>query len=157
MTRAAGTIPAMTDTSQAYDEPRATLAEMTSITQETRAIVAALDTEDDPTLRERVDRVYDRLAKVEEAIALLMDRDVEDQEMPEREPVAAGFTEGERSDMADEGSARPDGSFPIESVADLHNAIRAYGRAKDPAAAKQHIKKRASELGAESALPDAWE
>ena len=38
-------------------------------------------------------------------------------------------------------------SFPIEDCADLRNAIQAIGRAKDPAAAKKHIRTRKSALG----------
>lgn len=39
----------------------------------------------------------------------------------------------------------------------LKDAIRSVGRAKDPAAAKRWIKKRAKELGKESLLPEDWE
>jgi hypothetical protein len=62
----------------------------------------------------------------------------------------------ERADLADKGHAMPDGSYPIANVSDLHNAVQAVGRAKNPEAVKQHIKRRASQLGAESALPDTW-
>jgi len=62
----------------------------------------------------------------------------------------------ERDKLADEGKALPDGSFPIASVSDLHNAIQAFGRAGDKPKAKAHIKRRAKELGAESALPENW-
>jgi hypothetical protein len=66
------------------------------------------------------------------------------------------FTQDERDDAADSGAALPDGSFPIKTKDDLSNAIQAFGRAKDPAAAKAHIIKRARALGAVSMLPDAW-
>lgn len=62
----------------------------------------------------------------------------------------------EREKLADAGKALPDGSFPIANVSDLHNAIQAYGRAKDKAAAKRHIIKRARALGATDALPEGW-
>lgn len=62
----------------------------------------------------------------------------------------------QRKKDADEGKALPDGSFPIENVEDLKNAIRAIGRAKDPAKAKAHIKKRARALGHEELIPDDW-
>jgi hypothetical protein len=39
----------------------------------------------------------------------------------------------------------------------LKDAIRSVGRAKDPAAARRWIKKRAKELGKESLLPKSWE
>lgn len=66
------------------------------------------------------------------------------------------FDAAERRDAADSGAALPDGSFPIKNTSDLHNALRAIGRAKDPAKAKAHIKARARALGAESELPDDW-
>jgi len=66
------------------------------------------------------------------------------------------FSSDERKSAAKQGQALPDGSFPIKSVSDLHNAVRAYGRAKNKAAAKAHIIKRAKALGAMDAIPDAW-
>jgi hypothetical protein len=66
------------------------------------------------------------------------------------------FSQEERDKAADSGAAMPDGSFPIKSVADLHNAIRLAGNAKDPAAARAHIKSRAKALGAEDQIPDTW-
>lgn len=62
----------------------------------------------------------------------------------------------ERDRLADRGGALPDGSFPIANVKDLRNAIQAIGRAKDPAAAKAHIKRRAKALGKENLIPAAW-
>lgn len=177
MNRPPRIIPAMT-AAAVLDRPdlpdvRAVAASVATIGADLRAVVAALGGEDDPTLRERLDRVLDRVTKIEEAIALLMDRDVEDVPLPTdpqgvpgsgREAVtagAAGFTDDKRAALADEGKAMPNdengGSFPIENIVDLHNAIRAIGRAKDPAAAKRHIRKRARELGAEDELPDTWE
>jgi hypothetical protein len=50
----------------------------------------------------------------------------------------------------------PGGGFPIENVSDLHNAIQAIGRAKNPDAAKAHIKARAKALGQEDLIPDTW-
>jgi hypothetical protein len=48
--------------------------------------------------------------------------------------------------------------FPEKRNAqDLKDAIRSVGRAKDPAAARRWIKKRAKELGKESLLPESWE
>ncbi len=66
------------------------------------------------------------------------------------------FTEDQRTAMAKEGNALPDGSFPIANESDLQNAIQAYGRAKDKEAAKRHIMKRAKELGKESMIPVNW-
>lgn len=69
---------------------------------------------------------------------------------------ARTFNSKQRKGAAKSGNALPDGSFPIENVQDLKNAIRAIGRAKDPAAAKAHIKKRASVLGQSALIPDDW-
>lgn len=69
---------------------------------------------------------------------------------------AKSFSGEKRSKLADSGKALPDGSFPIENTSDLKNAIQAYGRAKDKAAAKRHIIKRARQLGATSLLPEGW-
>jgi hypothetical protein len=62
-----------------------------------------------------------------------------------------------REELAKKGHALPDGSFPIENVKDLHNAVKAIGRAKDPESAKKHIKKRARALGQyQQVIPDDW-
>lgn len=66
------------------------------------------------------------------------------------------FSASERDAAASSGAALPDGSFPIKDKQDLSNAIRAIGRAKDPAKAKAHIKSRARALGASDMLPDSW-
>jgi len=66
------------------------------------------------------------------------------------------FTADQRKAAAKSGSAMPDGSYPIENKTDLENAVRAIGRAKNPAAVKAHIKKRAAALGASASLPDDW-
>lgn len=61
-----------------------------------------------------------------------------------------------RKRMAKDGTALPDGSFPIADEEDLRNAIQAIGRASDPAAAKAHIKKRARALGHAELIPEGW-
>lgn len=66
------------------------------------------------------------------------------------------FSDPERNNLAKSGKAMPGGGYPIENVADLKRAIQAFGRAKDPAATKAWIKKRAKELDAEKELPDDW-
>lgn len=66
------------------------------------------------------------------------------------------FTAAKRDQLAKTGDAMKDGSFPIENAADLKNAIGAYGRAKDQAAAKAHIVKRAKELKLTFMLPKGW-
>ena len=69
---------------------------------------------------------------------------------------AKDFSQDKRDDLAKKGHALPDGSFPIENKGDLRNALHAFGRAGDKAAAKRHIKKRAAALGATDMLPDTW-
>lgn len=66
------------------------------------------------------------------------------------------YSDKERKAMAESGEALPDGSFPIKTVADLKNAIKAVGRAKDEAKAKAHIIKRAKALGRTDLLPEDW-
>lgn len=66
------------------------------------------------------------------------------------------YSDKERGEMAEEGHAMPDGSFPIKDKNDLGNAVEAFGRAKNKAKVKEHIKSRAKDLGAEDKLPDHW-
>ena len=66
------------------------------------------------------------------------------------------FSDAQRRTLAASGAALPDGSFPIETKEDLHNAMQAAGRAKDPAKAKAHIRARAAALGLTSELSDAY-
>jgi len=86
-------------------------------------------------------------------------------EMDEAEEIEAeaaeialkrAFTDDQRNSMSKEGTAMPDGSFPIKSELDLRNAIQAYGRAKDKEAAKRHIMKRAKDMGKENLIPSNW-
>lgn len=62
---------------------------------------------------------------------------------------ARDFSTEKRKSMAKEGTAMPDGSFPIANKEDLNNARRAIGRApaSKRAAVKAHIRKRAKALG----------
>ena len=71
---------------------------------------------------------------------------------------ARDFNMDQRKSLAKSGKALPDGSYPIENVQDLKNAIQAIGRAGPGkrAAVMAHIKKRAAALGATSVLPDDW-
>lgn len=66
------------------------------------------------------------------------------------------FSSATRENMADKGTALPDGSYPIKSKRDLANAISAYGRAKNPEVVKRWIKKRARALGMCDMLPAKW-
>jgi hypothetical protein len=66
------------------------------------------------------------------------------------------FSAEKRKALAKTGAAMKSGGFPIENKSDLHNAIQAFGRAKNPAATKAHIIKRAKALGATGDLPEGW-
>jgi len=70
--------------------------------------------------------------------------------------IKRAFSEEQRTVLAKEGKALPDGSFPIVNESDLKNAIQAFGRAKDKDIAKKHIMKRARALKAESLIPANW-
>jgi 8-oxo-dGTP pyrophosphatase MutT (NUDIX family) len=74
----------------------------------------------------------------------------------EQEQPFRDVSKDERDDLADEGKAMPDGSYPIANEADLKNAIQSIGRAKDPEAVKRHIKKRANALGKSDLIPEDW-
>lgn len=80
----------------------------------------------------------------------------EEEHLPEKEVPFRDVSKEERDRLADEGKAMDDGSFPIANEDDLKNAIQAIGRAKDPEAAKRHIKKRAKALGKEDLIPEEW-
>lgn len=67
------------------------------------------------------------------------------------------YSEDQRKRLAKRGMALPDGSFPIENVSDLKNAIQAFGRAKNQDLAQAHIIKRAKALGRTDLLPDDWD
>lgn len=62
--------------------------------------------------------------------------------------TAGGSVSAEgRRDAEKKGQTMPGGSFPIRNAADLENAKHDVGRAKNPAAARRWINKRAKELG----------
>lgn len=63
---------------------------------------------------------------------------------------------GARMFAAKRGWAMPDGSYPIRNRSELQDAIHAFGRAKNQAAVKRHIIKRARALKLTSLLPDGW-
>jgi hypothetical protein len=64
-----------------------------------------------------------------------------------------------RMKLAEKGHAMPDGSYPIRNVADLKNAIYAYGRAPvgKEKAVKDLIIKRAKDLRKPDLIPDEWQ
>ena len=85
-----------------------------------------------------------------------IDRHIEGKSIASDTEMKADYSDAERADMADAGQAMPGGGFPIKTVGDLKNAIQAFGRAKDPASAKAHIKSRAAALGREDLIPENW-
>lgn len=70
--------------------------------------------------------------------------------------TAAQFTANQRRRFAQDGIAMSDGSFPIRNRSDLGHAIRALGRASNMEAAREHIIRRARDLGLTGQLPQAW-
>lgn len=63
---------------------------------------------------------------------------------------------GTRLKMSKSGTAMSGGQYPIADEEDLRNAIQAIGRAKDKAATKAHIMKRARALNLVKLLPEKW-
>ena len=74
----------------------------------------------------------------------------------EDDAYKAAYSDDERTAMAKEGDALPDGSYPIANKADLQNAISSFGRAKDPAKVRAHIIQRAKALKMTDMLPADW-
>lgn len=70
------------------------------------------------------------------------------------EIAARDFSQKKRKKLAKTGAALPGGGFPIVNRQDLKNAERAIGRAKNPSAARAHIRKRAKALHVK--LSDNW-
>ena len=68
------------------------------------------------------------------------------------------YSSEKRDEMAKDGRAMPDGSYPIDNVGDLKNAIRAVGRAKpgDRPKVRRHIRKHAKKLSKPELIPDSW-
>jgi hypothetical protein len=102
---------------------------------------------------------YPENADTELVVDLDKEIEITDEDLLKFEEVVTekrDVSEAERKKLADKGQALPDGSFPVASVQDLKNAIRAIGRAKDPAKAKAHIKRRAKALGKPELIPDSW-
>lgn len=65
---------------------------------------------------------------------------------------ARTFTKKQRDAYAKSGIAMSDGSFPIPDRDAYRRAIKLWGHASNPAAAKRHICKRARALG----ISDDW-
>lgn len=112
----------------------------------TAAIVASLAAQDDPTLKQRVERAVERMTKLEQTVAMIRSGDVPDVPLPDAEPVTAAVA----ADV-------PDGVDEIKSWADLKKSIAAVKDSKDPDVLKGYIKTRAKQLHAENMLPDSWD
>lgn len=70
---------------------------------------------------------------------------------------AEKYNTDDRKQMASNGEAMADGSYPIADTEDLGNAIDAVGRGSgEHNAIRQHIIKRAKALGLSSEIPDNW-
>lgn len=78
-------------------------------------------------------------------------------------PITTGFVskrdfnEKKRKEMAKEGQAMPDGSYPIANAGDLENAISLAGMGSHSfESVKAHIIRRAKILGITDKLPESW-
>ena len=69
------------------------------------------------------------------------------------------YSKDTREKYAEKGEALKDGSYPIHTVEDLKNAIKAYGRAPESkrAEVRRHIMKRARALKHPELIPDDWD
>lgn len=66
------------------------------------------------------------------------------------------FSAAERAELAERGVALPDGSLPIEDVADLRAAVAAQPQEGRVEKAIAHIRRRALALGASELVPDSF-
>jgi hypothetical protein len=68
------------------------------------------------------------------------------------------YSAEQRQQMASDGRAMPNGSYPIDDSSDLENAVHAIGRGKNEphAQIRAHIVARAKALKATDLLPDSW-
>lgn len=69
---------------------------------------------------------------------------------------ATSFSTEDRKRLAQEGVARPDGSYPIRNGEDLSHALNDYARTGAPADVRTWIIHRARALGLTKALPMNW-
>lgn len=66
------------------------------------------------------------------------------------------FTAGQRENLRKQGKTNPEGGFPLETVSDVRNAVKAFGRAKNPDQEKKRIMNAAKRLNCTNLLPDKW-
>ncbi len=69
---------------------------------------------------------------------------------------ATSYTPAARKLLAQEGAARPDGSYPITSKSELEDALDDFNRSGGSDADREHITARADALGATDCLPADW-
>jgi hypothetical protein len=106
-----------------------------------------------------VSRLEDRARSMSELSASVESLNIRERVARARVDAEFGYiSRDERTKLADEGKALPDGSYPIRNVEDLKNAIQAYGRSKesDRAKVRKHIKKRAAALKVRHMVPEEW-
>jgi hypothetical protein len=106
-----------------------------------------------------VSRLEDRARSMSELSASVKSLNIRERVARARVDAEFGYiSRDERTKLADEGKALPDGSYPIRNVEDLKNAIQAYGRSKesDRAKVRKHIKKRAAALKVRHMVPEEW-
>lgn len=66
------------------------------------------------------------------------------------------FSAAERRSAAAAGHAMSGGGYPINNDTDLHNAVQAIGRAKNPGKTRSHIRRQAQRLGRTDMIPESW-
>jgi len=86
--------------------------------------------------------------------------DLPPRKTPMADPVEVKreFSQAKRDKLARTPKAMNDGSYPIENITDLRNAISAYGRADEEKrpALRAHIVRNAKRLNATNMLPKNW-
>lgn len=68
----------------------------------------------------------------------------------------ANYNTAQRKQMAADGRAMKDGSYPIDNCQDAENAIRDLGRGSNTPTVRGHIKKRVAELKCTGSFFDNW-
>lgn len=66
------------------------------------------------------------------------------------------FSQARRETLRGQGKTDPHGGFPLEKAIDVKNAVRAIGRAKNPAMEKKRIIAAAKRFGCMHYIPDDW-
>lgn len=123
------------------------------------------DWKQSPAQRSLVDVDLGDVSVLTGAVPAYNDTTAEVRALVEQHQEDRDYSTAERVTLAKNGEAIPvkndageiiDGRYPIATTDDLAKAIKAYGRASDPAEVKAWIKKRAAALSATETLPDDW-